>query len=99
MSIYTYIYIYNIYLSLSIYIYRERDIHTCIPLAHCPRIRERAWSRQGQAAPRQATGIQLSSFVWWRCLSNATCLVQPHLCYALFVVPRTIMLCYIIRHV
>ena len=31
-------------------------------------------------------------------LSNATCLIQPQLCYALLMVSRIIMMCYIIRH-
>ena len=33
----------------------------------------------------------------WHYLSNATCLIRPHLLYACFVVSRIIS-CYIIRH-
>ena len=35
----------------------------------------------------------------WHYLSNATSLIRPHSFYALFVVPRIITICYIIRHV
>ena len=34
----------------------------------------------------------------WHYLSNATCLIQPHLFYACFVVSRITTLCYMIRH-
>ena len=34
----------------------------------------------------------------WLYLSNATCLMRPHLCYACFVVSRSTIICYIIRH-
>ena len=30
-------------------------------------------------------------------LSNATCLMRPHLCYVFFVVSRIIIMCYTIR--
>ena len=31
-------------------------------------------------------------------LSNATCLIRPHVLYALFIVSRITIICYIIRH-
>ena len=35
----------------------------------------------------------------WHYLSNATCLMRPHLFSVFFVVPRVTISCYIIRHV
>ena len=31
-------------------------------------------------------------------LANATCLIRSHLCYAVFMVSRIIMICYFLRH-
>ena len=47
--------------------------------------------RPGRELPDTACG-------GWHYLSNATCLIQPHLFYALFVVSRITILSYIIRH-
>ena len=36
--------------------------------------------------------------LWWHYLSNATCLTRPHVFYACFVVSRSTISCYTIRH-
>ena len=43
---------------------------------------------------------ETSKIIGWLYLSDATCLIRPHLLYALFIVLRIIMIwvCYILRH-
>ena len=41
---------------------------------------------------------QTPPLLGWHYLSNATCLIRPHVFYALFIVSRIIIICYIIRH-
>ena len=38
------------------------------------------------------------TYLEWHYLSNATCQIRPHLCYACFVVSRTTMICCFLRH-
>ena len=40
----------------------------------------------------------LKPLLGWLYLSNATCLMRPHLFYACFVAPRITITCYMIRH-
>ena len=44
-----------------------------------------------------APGAVALSSVGWHYLSNATCLIRPHLSYELFIVSRITVTCYIIR--
>ena len=37
-------------------------------------------------------------FIGWHYLSNTTCLIRPHLLYALFVVSMITIICQTIRH-
>ena len=44
-------------------------------------------------------GDALLEIVGWHYLSSATCLIRPHSCYVFFVVSRSTIMCYILRHV
>ena len=39
-----------------------------------------------------------SSVFWWHCLSNAACLMRPHLFYSLFILSTITINCYIIHN-
>ena len=39
-----------------------------------------------------------STSIGWHCLSNATCLIRPHLFYAPFIVLRVTVLCRTVHH-
>ena len=52
------------------------------------------WEREiRNSRPRE---VRIHSF-GWHYLSNAACLMRPHLFNACFVVPRITIICYIIR--
>ena len=73
--IHTYIYVYiHIYIYIYIYIERERETHRPpgITFLLLPEVRP----------ARQLPAAQLG----WHYLSNATCLMRPHLLYVLFTV-------------
>ena len=43
--------------------------------------------------------VYVAAAIGWHYLSNAACLIRPRLFYALSVVSRTIINCYMIHHV
>ena len=59
-----------------------------------PRCAGRPPRRRGLPQTTRATAL-----FWWHYLSNATCVIRPHLFYALFIASRIIMCCYILCHV
>ena len=89
-----YIYVYTcIYIYIYMYRERERDhvnIIIIIIINH-----DMITSSCGAGPPPRSVGVVLG----WHYLSNATCLIRPHLLYALFIVSRVIISCHIIRHV
>ena len=44
------------------------------------------------------TEARLSTSIGWHYLSNATCLMRPHVFYVLLVASRSTIVCYILHH-
>ena len=52
-------------------------------------------ARRAPPPPAKTLEPRIRTVIGWRHLAKATCPMQPHLCYALYVVSRIIIRCYI----
>ena len=103
-TLYIYIYIHiHMYTYIYIYVYIRPDnccFETCVRLrsSGCVPADDR-----DPSAPHSTSAKRIVSYhvvlrcIGRHCLSNATCLIRPHLFYALLIVSRITIVCNIIR--